>query len=159
MLDTLMKSGAYRVDYFNLNARGSASALGLYVCGSLDTTSGPSVSAKRHLYAGLLVVEELLEMHNLVGVYVDVDPAGCAGRQAFRSLRDDVLHGAFKQVLVMSPAEMLADPDLRLEWAELFNLVPGLEMLTYNEERAQLECVDLIDFSPRSQLVQSMVIW
>ncbi len=159
MLDTLMKSGAYRVDYFNLLARGSEDATGLYVCGSLNDAEGYSVSAKRHLYAGLLVVEELLGMRNLVGVYVDVDPAGCSGRQAFRALREDILHGAVKKVLVMSPAEQLADPEFRLEWAELFNLVPGLKMLSYSEERSALEPVELSTFVPRSHLAQNMVIW
>lgn len=159
MLDKLMKNGSYRVDYFSPHACGSDDAYGFYVRGDVSDNDAYSISAKRHLYAGLLVIEETLGMKNLVGIYVDVDRAENMRRPAYQAMKSDIRKGYFKQIFVMCPEDLLDDQNCIADLLELENEVGSLTIITYNEDTCLLENVDIEIEKKLEGLCASVVLW
>jgi hypothetical protein len=159
MLDKLMKNGSYRVDYFSPHACGTDAAYGFYVRGDVSDNSAYSISAKRHLYAGMLVIEETLGMKNLVGVYVDVDRAENIRRPAYQAMKADIRKGYFTRIFVMCPEDLLSDLRCSADLMELENEVGNLTIITYNEESGQLETVEVETEKKPEGLCASAVLW
>ncbi len=110
MFETLMRSGAYRVDYLNRAAIGAPAAFGFYVRGELPAQTRYSITAKHHLFAGLDVIKRLLGMGNLVAIYVDIDDGSNLKRPAYLQLKQDLRKGLFRRVFVYDANDLLGAP-------------------------------------------------
>ena len=65
MLDTLMKFGAYRVNYFEPLIQDNPEAFGFYIRAEIEEGQAYSHDAKHQLYAGLDLIQRILGMNNL----------------------------------------------------------------------------------------------
>lgn len=129
MLDTLMTIGSYRVSYFNDSLNVNPLAFGFYIRGEKVAQDAYSRDAKKQLYAGLMLIQNRLQMHNLRGIYVDVDVIVNLQRPAYTQLKRDLISGYFRRLFVLDESALLgtrpAEDDLR----EVYDLCGGFELL------------------------------
>ena len=130
MFETLMKSGAYRVDYLNQAASGQPDAGGFYVRGSLAGPFRYSVPAKRHLLGGLDFIRRMVGMNNLVAVYMDVDAANNLARPAYQQLKRDLRAGLFQRIFVYDSRDLIDDPASFEDVLELYLELGGFSLMT-----------------------------
>ncbi len=131
MYETLMKLGSYRVDYLNVNARGTAGAFAFIVCGEPPGDPGHSASAKRILYTGLSLIQQTLGPNNLVAVYLDVDAIDNPQRPAFNQMKRDLRAGMFRRVFDLRATDLMANTRLARELERLYREVGGFDLLTF----------------------------
>jgi hypothetical protein len=129
MLDALTKFGGYRIDHFEPNCS-NASAFALYVRGGLVPGSLYSLEAKQQLYFGLALIQSVLGLEKLAGVFVDVNDLANLERPAYRELKREILAGEIKRVLILDPSAILGNPVADRDVAELFQRVNRLEIFT-----------------------------
>jgi hypothetical protein len=118
MLEIMMHSGGYRIEYLNLHAAGTDLGFGLYVCGKLEKGQPYSRQARYHLLAGLERITRSQNLENLVAVYVDICSRAELGRPARQQLMKDLAVGMFKKVMLYTPEEILvsAANSNEIEW-------------------------------------------
>ena len=118
MLETMVHSGDYRIEYLNLHAAGTDLGFGLYVCGKLENGQPYSRQARYHLLAGLERITRSHNLDNLVAVYVDVCRRKEPGRPARQQLIKDLSAGMFRKVMLYTPEDILipAGDTAAVEW-------------------------------------------
>ena len=118
MLEIMMHSGGYRIEYLNLHAAGTDLGFGLYVCGKLEIGQPYSRQARYHLLAGLERITRSQNLENLVAVYVDICSRTELSRHARQQLMNDLAAGMFKKVMLYTPEEILvsAGNSNEIEW-------------------------------------------
>lgn len=129
MLDALTKFGGYRIDLFEHN-RSNNNAFALYVRGGLVPGSQYSLEAKQQLYFGLALIQTVLGLEKLAGVYVDVNDLANPDRPAYRELKREILAGKIRRVLILDPSAILGHPVADRDMAELFQQAERLEVFT-----------------------------
>ncbi len=107
MLETMMHSGGYRIEYLNLHAAGTDRGFGLYVCGKLENGQPYSRQARHQLLAGLQQITSSNELDYLVAVYVDICDRADLKRPARQQLLKDLSAGLFKRVMLYTSEEHL----------------------------------------------------
>ncbi|MEN4099840.1 MAG: hypothetical protein ROW52_07950 [Anaerolineaceae bacterium] len=133
MFETLRKQGSYRIDYLNHAARGSPGAFAFYVRGELAQDAPYSVSAKHHLYAGLDVIQKLLNNNHLVAIYVDINPAHNLYRPAYVQMKRDLRAGYFRRVFTFNSADLLDDRAAVKDLQDLHRELAGFDVLHFQE--------------------------
>ncbi len=133
MFDTLMKPGSFRVDYFKDRPAGTTEALGLYACGEIAPQAGYSLSARRNLLAGLMVIQRNFGISNLVAVYLDVHSARQPSRPAFEQLKRDLRAGLFKRAFVYSACTLQDRQEMLEDLGRLAVEISGFELIPYQD--------------------------
>jgi hypothetical protein len=131
MLDSLMKFGAHRVNYFEALKQNNPEAFGFYIRAEIPEGQAYSHEAKYQLYAGLDLIQRCLGMKNLAGIYVDIDCLKNLQRPAYQQLRRDVLSGHFHRILVFDRLSISGCPGSDRDLAELSAQVGGVELLVW----------------------------
>ncbi len=129
MLDTLMTIGSYRVSYFNESLNVNPQAFGFYIRGEKGSRDAYSRDAKSQLYAGLMLIQDKLQMNNLRGIYVDVDTLENLQRPAYMQLKHDLISGYFRRVFVLKESALLGTPSAENDLRRVFGLCGGFELL------------------------------
>lgn len=129
MLDTLMTIGSYRVSYFNDSMNVNPLAFGFYIRGEKGAEDAYSRDAKNQLYAGLMLIQDRLQMHNLRGIYVDVDAVENLQRPAYMQLKSDLISGYFRRVFVLDESALLGTPSAERDLRKVYDLCGGFELL------------------------------
>jgi hypothetical protein len=137
MLESLMKFGAHKVNYFEPKIQMNPRSFGFYVRAELRSGEAISRSAKYQLQAGLAVISAKNEMQNLAGIYMDVDVLSNPQRPAFLQMKQDMITGLFRRLFVMDSSSLLGEPGADEDLIRLFELVGGFELFTCS----QGECV------------------
>jgi hypothetical protein len=131
MLDSLMKFGAHRVNYFEALNEHNPEAFGFYIRAEIPAGQAYSHEAKYQLYAGLDLIQRCLGMKNLAGIYVDIDCLKNLQRPAYQQLRRDVLSGHFRRILVLNRLSISGCPGSDRDLSELSAQVGGVELLVW----------------------------
>lgn len=129
MLDALTKFGGYRIDLFEQN-RGNTNAFALYVRGGLVPGSQYSLEAKQQLYFGLALIQSVVGLEKLAGVFVDVNDLQNLNRPAYHELKRQILAGEFSRVMILDPSAVLGHPIADRDLAKLFQQAERLEVFT-----------------------------
>lgn len=129
MLDTLMKVGAHRIEYFESVSSISSSAFGFYIRGEKNTRDIYSRDAKFQLYAGLVLIHENEQMRNLAGIYVDVDALENLQRPAYVQLKKDLVSGRFNRLFVLDESALLGLPAADEDVCNLYIETGGFELM------------------------------
>jgi hypothetical protein len=128
MLDTLLKFGSYRVDYFDRSGLNPL-AFAFYVRGGMNAHSHYSLEAKHQLYRGLALISSRLGLDNLAAVYIDVNDITNLQRPAYLQLKRDLLDGMFRRLFVLQDSALLGNPAADRDFNELRSSIPGFELL------------------------------
>jgi hypothetical protein len=129
MLDTLLKFGSYRVDYFDQTGHNPL-AFGFYVRGGIEAQSRYSREAKYQLYRGLGLIGSRLGLDNLAAVYIDVNDIANLQRPAYLQLKRDLLDGLFKRVFILESLALLGEPEADRDFYDFIVNIPGFELLS-----------------------------
>lgn len=129
MLDTLLKFGSYRVDYFDRTGHNPL-ALGFYVCGSIEVQYRYSREAKHQLYRGLGLISSRLGLDNLAAVYIDVNDIANLQRPAYLQLKRDLRDGLFKRVFILESMALLGELEAARDFYDFIVNIPGFESLS-----------------------------
>ena len=135
MLDTLMKFGAYRVNYFEPLIQKNLDAFGFYIRAEIEEGQAYSHEAKHQLYNGLDLIQRVLGMNNLVGIYMDVNCLKNLQRPAYQQMKKDITSGYFRRILVLDTVAIKGCLGSEKDLAELAYLVGGLEMLVWHRSK------------------------
>ena len=135
MLYSLMKFGAYRVNYFEQSNQPNPDAFGFYIRAELEEGQPYSFKAKHQLYVGLDLINRTLGMENLVGIYLDIDCLKNLQRPAYQQMKRDILCGYFKRILVLDSQAISGCPGSEKDLLELAGLVGELELLVWQGSR------------------------
>mgnify|MGYP001765395783 FL=1 len=135
MLDTLMKFGAYRVNYFDTQKLRDPESFGFYIRAEIEEGQVYSHDAKHQLYAGLDLIHRCLGMRNLIGIYLDVNCLKNLARPAYLQMKKDILAGCFKRILVLNDQAISGCPGSEKDLRELAGLVGGLEILSWQHSK------------------------
>ena len=141
MLDTLMKFGAYRVNYFEGFTQRNPDAFGFYIRAEFEDGQAYSHDAKHQLYAGLDLIQRFMGMQNLAGIYLDVNCLKNLQRPAYKQMKQDVLSGYFRRVLVLDEGALNGCPGAARDLHELAVLVGGLEVLCWRRSKMTLRLI------------------
>ncbi len=133
MLEALMRSGSYRVDYLNVSARGKPEAFAFYVCGDLPHNAAYSATAKRSLYAGLSLIQQALGPENLVAIYLDVNSVKNITRPAYVQMKQDLRAGMFRRIFILQGNGLSAERESAADLDALYREVGGFDLLTYEQ--------------------------
>ncbi len=133
MLDSLMKFGAYRVSYFESLTRENPNAFGFYIRAEIEKGQAYSHQAKHQLYIGLDLIQRLLGMNNLAGIYVDIDCLNNLQSPAYQQMKRDILTGYFHKILVLDEFAINGCPGAVSDLKSLSDLVGGLELIIWQE--------------------------
>jgi len=139
MFETLRKQGSYRIDYLNQAARGSPEAFAFYVRGELEQGAPYSVSAKRHLRAGLNIIRKNMNCDFLVAIYLDINTAQNLHRPAYLQMKQDLHAGYFHRVFTLHAADLIGDNAVMEDLIKLSQDISGLDVFTYQEGRLHRE--------------------
>jgi hypothetical protein len=135
VFEAMMRNGAYRVDRMNPERMGTPEAVALYILGDLPHQQPYSRSAKHHLIIGLMLIRQELGIHNLVGVYLDVNEISNLERPAYQELKRDLQTGFFHRLLFLPGKEFGGlDPSAQ-GWRQFFTDLPSCELLIYQSGR------------------------
>jgi hypothetical protein len=148
MLDTLLKFGSHRVDYFDQTGS-NPQAFAFYVRGGMDDSSHYSHEAKYQLYSGLAVIRSTLGLQNLAAVYIDINTLENIRRPAYEQLKHDLCVGMFKRVFVFNGSALLGCPCAEADLTAACGPVDGFELISCDEDAAifvqgQLEHIELM---------------
>jgi hypothetical protein len=143
MLDTLMKFGAYRVNYFEPLIPKNPDAFGFYVRAEIEEGQAYSHEAKHQLYTGLDLIQRVLGMNNLVGIYMDINCLKNLQRPAYQQMKKDIISGYFRRILVLDTVAIKGCPGSEKDLNELAYLVGGLDMLVWH--RSKLVSMHVVD--------------
>jgi hypothetical protein len=132
MFETLMKYGGYRIDYINRNIARTPDAFGFYVRGDLPHNAAYSAVAKRHLVAGLDVIQREIGRNHLVAVYLDVIAHSSRQPAAYQQLLQDLRSGLFRRVFVYQSLDLFANADVRGDLENLTGEVDEIEIVFYD---------------------------
>ncbi|MEA4910161.1 MAG: hypothetical protein GYA17_12915 [Chloroflexi bacterium] len=141
MFETLMVEGGYRIDYVNIQAQGRPGALAFYVRGDLDGKLPYSLRAKRHLQAGLSVIQRSLDLQKLVAVYMDVNSSVDLARPAYNQLKTDLRAGLFRRVFVFATSDLVDGPLVEDDMRHLYAELGGFEVLVRVQDFERVESV------------------
>jgi hypothetical protein len=130
MYEALMKFGGYRVDYLNREKAGCPDALGLYVLGDLPAHQRYSRAAKHNLLAGLVMIREQHEAHNLVAVYLDINSPFESHRPAYEHMKRDIKAGLFRRLLVPEVADLVGGSDMHADFWKFYRELAWIEILS-----------------------------
>lgn len=139
MLDIMMHSGGYRIDYLNLDAAGSTQAFGFYVCGELEGDQPYSSQARHHFLAGMHWITCTRNLDNLVAVYLDICSGTDQVRPGWQQLAKDLSAGLFKRVMICSSESVINSAIGNLN---------GHEWITIQPARAEENCGQLSRTKP-----------
>jgi hypothetical protein len=146
MLETMMKFGAFRVDYINQGLNRNQKAFGFYLRAEISVGDHYSRDAKHQLYSGLTIIKKKLEMVNLVGIYLDVDSLDNLERPAYQQMKEDMLNGLFKRLFVLDENAILGSLAAEHDLLRLFVRTGGFELFTCkNGECVPLEFARVIE--------------
>jgi hypothetical protein len=148
MLETLLKFGSHRVDYFDRSGR-NPQAFAFYVRGVMDIDARISHEAKFQLYSGLALIRSRLGLANLAAVYIDIEQLANLQRPAYLQLKQDLLDGMFTRVFVVTKTALLGTSKVDSDFAAMKKQVKGFELLVCDEEsdlfvRAGLQQAELM---------------
>jgi hypothetical protein len=133
------------VDYFHPRAVSNRYGFGFYLRADAPIAAPYSHNAKRHLYTGLMAIEELLGMENLFAVYLDVgQPVG--SRPAYDHLKQDLRARLFRSIFVVDRRDLFFTPEETRELACLNQEVGGLELISFDVVEKRLEVASLLVF-------------
>lgn len=142
MLDTLMKFGAYRVNYFEPLILENPEAFGFYIRAEIEEGQAYSHEAKYQLYAGLDLIQRVLGMTNLVGIYMDVNCLKNLQRPAYQQLKKDIVAGYFRRILVLDEFAIKGCPGSEKDLIDLAYLVGDLDILVWHRSKLTSMRVD-----------------
>ena len=132
MLDTLMKFGAYRVDYFGNQYQRNPNAFGFYIRAEVEEGSPYSRESKHQLYEGLDLIQNKLGMGNLVGIYVDVNCLKNLSRPAYHQMKMDIVAGYFSRILILEEAAIFGCPGSEQDLIDLADLVGSIHVWVWD---------------------------
>ena len=135
MLDSLMKFGAYRVNYFEPFLKNSPEAFGFYIRAEIEQGQAYSHMAKHQLYVGLDLIQRILGMQNLVGIYIDIDCLSNLQRPAYQQMKQDILSGYFQRILVLEKDTIDGCPGAVTDLAKLADRIGGLELSSWQDSK------------------------
>lgn len=141
MLDTLMKFGAYRVNYFEGLSQGNPDAFGFYIRAEVEDGQAYSHDAKHQLYTGLDLIQRFIGMKNLAGIYLDVNCLKNLQRPAYQQMKRDILSGYFRRILVLDEGALNGCPGSLRDLHELAGLVGGLEVISWRRSKMNLRLI------------------
>jgi hypothetical protein len=133
MLNTLLKFGSHRVDYFDQTA-GNPQAFAFYVRGGMAADERYSHEAKHQLYGGLAVIRAQLGLENLAAVYIDIDELANLQRPAYQQMKQDLLSGMFTRVFVFDVSALFGEPAAEADLAELAAKLGKFELFSCGED-------------------------
>jgi len=133
MLDSLMKFGAYRVNYFETLTQENPNAFGFYIRAEIERGQAYSHEAKYQLYIGLDLIHRLLGMNNLAGIYVDIDCPVNLERPAYQQMKRDILQGYFHRILVLDEFALGDCPGAAADLMDLGNQVGRMDLLVWQD--------------------------
>jgi hypothetical protein len=135
MLDSLMKFGAYRVNYFESLTQQNPNAFGFYIRAEIEKGQAYSHQAKQQLYIGLDLIQRLLGMNNLAGIYVDIDCLNNLMRPAYQQMKRDILTGYFHKILVLDEYTINGCPGAVSDLMSLADLVGELDLMIWQDSK------------------------
>lgn len=135
MLDSLMKFGAYRVNYFEPFIKNSPEAFGFYIRAEIEQGQAYSHMAKHQLYVGLDLIQRRLGMQNLVGIYIDINCLANLKRPAYQQMKRDILSGYFQKILILEKDAIEGCPGAVADLNDLADHAGGLELLSWHDSR------------------------
>ena len=130
MLDTMMKFGAFRVDYFHRGPDIDQKAFGFYLRSEISGGDRFSRGAKIQLYSGLMFIKQNLEFNHLVGIYLDVDSLDNLERPAYKQMKRDIFAGYFKRLFVLDENAIMGSDISNLDLLNFFVQVDGFDLFT-----------------------------
>lgn len=130
MLESMMKFGNHRVDYFVNRNTVNSQSVAFYIRGEMDEQDAYSRDAKHQLYLGLAILEQKVGMRHVTGIYVDVNDLNNIERPAYLRMKQDLEDGLFKKVFVLSADALLGDPTADADMCELYRRVGGFELFS-----------------------------
>ena len=133
MLNTLLKFGSHRVDYFDQTGS-NPQAFVFYVRGGMAAEERYSHEAKHQLYGGLAVIRATMGLENLAAVYIDIDELANLQRPAYQQMKQDLRAGMFTRVFVFDVSALLGEPAAEADLANLAAKVGGFELITCGED-------------------------
>lgn len=135
VFEAMMRYGAYRIDRMNPERMGKPEAIALYVLGDLPHQQPYSRRAKHHLLTGLMLVRQELGIHNLVGVYLDINDGGNLERPAYQEMKRDLQSGFFRRILFLPGEDMSGLDPSPQGWRQFFTDLPSCELLIFQSGR------------------------
>jgi hypothetical protein len=144
MLDSLMKFGAYKINYFDLGSEMNPKAFGFYIRAEIPAGDAYCRDAKRQLYCGLVTIRAKHEMQNLKAVYLDINTLENLYRPAYVQMKQDILNGLFQRVFVLDERALLGEDNANNEIIMLQKQPRGFELITCkNGECVSVELTSL----------------
>jgi len=128
MLDTLMKFGAYRVDYFEKQHQWNPNSFGFYIRAEVEDGFPYNRESKHQLYEGLDLIQNKLGMGNLVGIYLDVNCLRNLNRPAYQQMKKDIADGLFSRILILEEAAIFGCPGTEQDLLDLANHVGSIHV-------------------------------
>jgi hypothetical protein len=132
MLETLLKFGSHRVDYFDRSGH-NPQAFAFYVRGTIEVDERFSYEAKCQLYTGLAWIKQQLGLQNLAAVYIDINKLDNLQRSAYVQLKKDLRSGIFSRVFVVNQSAVMGTPAANADLAAMRNQIHGFELLSRDE--------------------------
>lgn len=132
MLDTLMKFGAYRVDYFEKQRHWNPNAFGFYIRAEVEDGSPYNRESKHQLYEGLDLIQNKLGMGNLVGIYLDVNCLRNLSRPAYQQMKKDMADGLFSRILILEEAAIFGCPGTEQDLLDLANHIGSIHVWVWD---------------------------
>jgi len=132
MLDTLMKFGAYRVDYFEKQHQRNLNAFGFYIRAEVEDGSPYSRESKHQLYEGLDLIQNKLGMGNLVGIYLDVNCLENLSRPAYQQMKMDIADGLFSRILIIEEKALFGCPGTEQDLDDLANHIGNIHIWVWD---------------------------
>ena len=142
MLNTLMKTGGYRIDYFD-DRENNPLYFGFYIRGEKSDLDAYSRDVKSQLYTGLLLIQSKHERQNLRGIYLDVDSLDNIQRPAYVQLKADLINGLFRRIFVLDESALLGTTAANDDLLSVYLMVGGFELIVCRDG----ECVAVDIFS------------
>lgn len=133
MLETLLKFGSHRVDYFDRSGR-NPRAFAFYVRGDIEIDERFSHEAKCQLYTGLAWIKQVMGLKDLAAVYIDINQLDNLQRSAYVQLKKDLHAGMFSRVFVVNKSALSGTPVANADLAALRKSVKNFELLSRDEE-------------------------
>lgn len=133
MLETLLKFGSHRVDYFDRSGR-NPQAFAFYVRGTIEVDERFSHEAKCQLYTGLAWIKQQLGLQNLAAVYIDINQLDNLQRPAYVQLKKDLRSGLFSRVFIVNQSALMGIPAANADLAAMRSQIHGFELLSRDEK-------------------------
>lgn len=130
MLESMMKFGNHRVDYFGSQCTVNSQSVAFYIRGDMDEKDAYSRDAKHQLYLGLAILNEKIGMQNVTGIYVDVNDLHNIERPAYLRMKQDLADGCFRRIFILTADALLGDPAADADMCALYQCVGGFELFS-----------------------------